>query len=377
MKKTLIFTIALVLVFGISSLGYTKNVEDLDVMTAKSYSMGGAFTGVADDVSAVLFNPAGLVESGFIGLQTSVGVNDLELDKLKELRNYIDDISGDISDKGSYQNLLDQMPEDTSFNFHGFAGANLKSVALSGNLSSSFETTGTDDIQIIENNTDITGTITFAQKLSSPPMDLGSLAYGFNIDMTQHRYNQYKFKSSDKELIDVTADGNSIGIDLGAMAKITDVFTVGAQLENIYATDYTLEGDKVTNTYNVVDDIWEETSEDFSGESRKSARNMRVGASLKVPVLGTTLAADLENLPPLSEDEDMFYHIGLEQNLILNLLSLRAGTYGLFDDVNGKDSAYTVGLGLNLTKFHLDLAVGSNDKFDDNMTGIISGRFKF
>ena len=101
---------------------------------------------------------------------------------------------------------------------------------------------------------------------------------------------------------------------------------------------------------------------------------MRVGASFELPVFGTTLAADLENIGPLSESDEMIYHLGIQQNLFINLISLRAGTYG--PEINGEDSIYTAGLGLNLTKLHLDAAVGT-DKSGDNLSGMISGRFKF
>src|SRR6056297_863455 len=106
MKKILIFTFALFLVFGITFNSNAQNNEDIPVMTAKAFSMGGAFTGVADDVGAVLFNPAGLTQSGIVGFQGNAGVSGVDqfnnYTKLAELLNEEDIDSNDaieIKDK--------------------------------------------------------------------------------------------------------------------------------------------------------------------------------------------------------------------------------------------------------------------------------------
>ena len=359
MKKIIVFTFAFFLVFGITVNSNAQSNENFPVMTAKAYSMGGAFTGVADDVGAVLFNPAGLTQSGILGFQGNFGVGDVNqfsaYTTLAELLN-----KEDLNDK-DYDNINTKFDKlmDSSVGMQAFAGANLKSVALSGNLKSNYKITEKNGDRLLKNNNDISAIISYGSKLVSPPIEVASLAYGFNIKMTQHNYNEYsydKINTEAKKVVD--ADGNSIDLDFGVLAKVTDVFKVGAQIENLYSSGYDLEEDSGSIYQNDL----------------KSKRNMRVGASFELPVVGTTLAADLENIGPLSESDEMIYHLGIQQNLFINLISLRAGTYG--PEINGEDSIYTAGLGLNLTKLHLDAAVGT-DKSGDNLSGMISGRFKF
>jgi len=358
MKKILIFTFALFLVFGMTFNSSAQSNEELSVMTAKAFSMGGAFTGVADDVGAVLFNPAGLTQSGVVGLQGSAGVSDLDqINKYFELADLLNKKGLVEKDYDDIENKFNTL-KDSSVGMQAFAGANLKSVALSGNLKSNYFITEDSGNKILENESDISAIISYGSKLASPPIDVASLAYGFNIKMTQHNYIEYSYDESELEATKETdASGNSIDLDFGVLAKMTDVVKVGAQIENLYSSGYDLE----ENGEVIIGDIMPK-------------RNMRIGASFEIPVIGTTLAADLENIGPISESEEMIYRLGVQQNLFLNLISVRAGTYG--PEINGDDSTYTAGIGLNLTKLHLDAAVGT-DKSGENMSGMISGRFKF
>jgi len=360
MKKILIFTFALFLVFGMTFNSNAQSNENLSVMTAKAFSMGGAFTAVADDVGAVLFNPAGLTQSGIVGFQGNAGVSGVDqFNNYTKLAELLDEEDIDINDAKEIETKFSTLM-DSSVGMQAFAGANLKSVALSGNIKSDYtikEGTNNDE-KVFENNNDISAIISYGSKLASTPADITSLAYGFNIKMTQHNYIKYDYNISKNETTnEIVAKGNSIDLDFGVLAKMTDVLKVGAQIENLYSSGYDLE----ENGNMVKSDIMPK-------------RNMIIGASFEIPVIGTTLAADLENIGPVSESDEMIYHLGVQQNLFLNLISLRAGTYG--PEINGDDSTYTAGIGINLTKLHLDAAVGT-DKSGDNMSGMVSGRFKF
>lgn len=374
MKKILVLTFALFLVLGLTVNTSAQSNEGLSVMTAKAYSMGGAFTGVADDVGAVLFNPAGLTQSGIVGFQANAGVSNINTGELGEVIDFAGKVSGELSFDDA-TSLEESFPTNTSLNAQAFAGANLKSVALSGNIRSAYDIYDDSGDKVLENNNDISAIISYGTKLASPPVEVASLAYGFNIKMTQHNYNEYRL--DEEKLTQIDADGNSIDLDFGVLAKVTDIFKVGAQIENIYSSGYDLEGEEILSSYDPKAGEWnEEEPNDYSDTGKEVKRNLRVGASVELPVVGTTVAADLENITPLSQTEGTVYHLGLQQNLFLNLISVRAGTYGPFDDINGKDAVYTAGLGINLTKLHLDAAIGT-DKTADNLNGMISGRFKF
>ena len=374
MKKIFILTFALFLVIGLTINSSAQSNYQLPGMTAKAYSMGGAFTGVADDVGAVLFNPAGLTQSGIVGFQSNIGVSNIETSELSNVIDFANKISSDI-DYENTDKLAESFPDNISLNAQAFAGANLKSVALSANMNSSFDSYKENGNNTLENNNDISAIISYGAKLASPPGEIASLAYGFNIKMTQHNYNEYDFDGSD--IMQIDAEGNSIDLDFGVLAKVTDIFKVGAQIENLYSSGYDLEGNKTLSSYDPAAGEWNEIeTKSYNKTDAEIKRNLRVGASVEVPIVGTTVAADLENITSLSQTEGTVYHLGLQQNLILNLISVRAGTYGPFDDINGDNTMYTAGLGINLTKLHLDAAIGA-DKTVDNLSGMISGRFKF
>src|SRR6056297_2871602 len=113
MKKVFIVTFALFLVFGMTFNSSAQSNEELSVMTAKAFSMGGSFTGVADDVGAVLFNPAGLTQSGIVGLQGSAGVSDVDTGELGEVMDFANKFADGI-DFDNITDLEDSFPENTS-----------------------------------------------------------------------------------------------------------------------------------------------------------------------------------------------------------------------------------------------------------------------
>jgi len=376
MKKILVITLAIVMTFALTNFVEANN-EHLEPMTARSFGLGGAFTGLADDVSAVLFNPAGLAQSGFVGLQVSGGVSDVN--GMNEIVDLVNELDSGFNSFEDFETFYNNFPAGTSLDMQGFGGANLSSIAVSGKVNSRFNLEETNDGKIAINNQDITGILTYASDLTSPIQDIGALSYGFNLKMTQHTNNEYKINLTDREKIETKTSGNSIAVDGGILAKLTDILSVGAQIENLYATDYKMEGTKVTSTYDVADDKWtdKDPEEVSANNSYKPQRNMRIGAALDVPVVGIKVLGDLENIPSISQNDNTIYHLGVQKDLMLGLFSIRAGTYGPMDDgVNSVNSKYTAGVSANLTKIHLDAAVGS-DKDGENITGILSGRVKF
>ena len=377
MKKIIVFSLAIVMTFTLANFVHANNDKHLERMTARSYGLGGAFTGLADDVSAVLFNPAGLAQSGIVGFQVSGGISDLKRDDFEKLSDFAELLA---SDDKNYDDLVNATIPETSVNLQGFAGANLKSIALSGNINTNIRSLGeSSDYKGTINEQDITGIVTFASNIVSPPQGVGALSYGFNLKMTQHTNSEYKINLTDREKVEKKTTGNSIAVDGGVLAKLTDIFSVGAQIENLYATDYKMEGTKVTSVYDVGTEEWiENEPEDIaSNQSYRPERNMRVGAALEVPLVGIKVSADLENISIISENDNTIYHLGVQKDLMLGLFSIRAGTYGPMDDgFNSVNSKYTAGVSANLTKIHIDAAVGS-DRDGENITGILSGRIKF
>ncbi|WP_408955949.1 hypothetical protein [Natroniella sp. ANB-PHB2] len=61
----------------------------------KAHGMGGAFTAVADDASAIYWNPAGLVRSGLIGAQVNGGAGGENLSDVSVLMEHLQDADQD------------------------------------------------------------------------------------------------------------------------------------------------------------------------------------------------------------------------------------------------------------------------------------------
>ncbi len=376
MRKVISLAVIMILVFGFS---IAVNAQGY---TAKSLGMGNAFTAVADDVSAVFYNPAGLTQSGFVGLQGSAGVTAPGMGKFQDVFKLAEDIEKFEGNQDDFYKLMGSIPENLGASAMGFGGANFKAIGLSGNVNTDFRSWKEDNETGVENEMLMEGGLTIGQELISPPMGAGTISYGANLRMGQMQKNEYVIEEENNNIFKnvVSASDRGYGVDAGVLAKLTDIVTVGAQVRNIVATEYTPEGTEERYEYDIEDENWgDPTEEDYTADSYQPMRNLRAGAAVQIPIIGTTIAADLDNLPPLTAgDKEMAYHLGVEQNLFFNALSLRGGAYGDFADLEeGENRTYTAGIGFNLVKFHVDAAVASQDMFEDDITAVLSGRFKF
>lgn len=380
MKKLLMAGFILILVLTLSGMGGATS------LTAKSFGMGGAFTGIASDVSSVLYNPAGLSQSGFLGLQFNSGFftpSKDEFDKLEDVASYIDDAEfkkeGSTDTVDDVETVLSKFPSEIKVNGQALLGANFKSFGMAVNVNSDFTADSGDSSAKVENTATSEGIISFGKKLNSPPLNLGALSIGANVKVIRTDYAKYELEYDEDDLTNsnknrtttVVADDSSLGLDVGALARVTDIITVGAQIRNLWAQEYTLE-DKVEG-YAFDGNSWNSFEEEFTKKDTPE-RVMRIGASIQVPIINTTVAADVDNVPLLTDnDKDPVVHLGFEKNLLFNGISLRGGTFKPEDS----ERVYTAGLGLNLWAFHVDVAAGSNDGFDDSLGGVISANMKF
>lgn len=369
MKKITILSLAIMLIMVTGSAAAYN-------FSARSFGMGGAFTGLADDVSAVLYNPAGVNQSGLVGLKATGGLSTTDYSKFSDVM----DIEGHMDDDSmNYDKLYKEFPDGADLQGQGFIGLNLKSLALSTNVENHFSLSKDSTTASITNDAMVEGALTMGNKILTPPMNIGAISYGANLKMIKLRYDEYSVDKdkTNPQKTEITANGDSYGLDVGLLAKITDMVTLGAQVDNLWVDDYKLEGTEKNYKYNQDPNNpgWKEpTSSSYTEKGDRLKRTMRVGASVQIPVLAATVAADIDNFPLFTEgDRDMIYHLGIEKNILFNGISLRAGTYTDPDD----DNFYTAGIGLNLWKIHMDLGVGSNDGFNDSITGVLSGNIKF
>lgn len=361
--------VILFMLFLVFLLGLTGQTLAID-MTARSLGMGGAFTGVADDLSTLLYNPAGLSQSKWGGLRLDAAFMTDGFDKLKDALEAYGNVGADGFNE---QALIDAIPANLGLEGQVFGAVNIKSLGLGFNnrTTTDFGRENSTSAQVSAKNIS-EGIVGFSYQLLAPPLEIASLALGANLKLLRAKTIDYAIDSSKGHLVEKTASGSGFDLDLGVLAKVTPLVNVGVQLKNVLSSEYDLAGSTVVKTHD--GSQWNvETNTDFSTKI-KNERVMRVGAAVFVPVLNLTVAADLDNFPLLTEGErEQVLHLGVEKDILFNGLSLRAGTFN-----QGKDSRYyTVGLGLNITKLHLDLALGSDDGFDGNINGALAARIKF
>ncbi|MFW6306503.1 MAG: hypothetical protein ACOC1N_03895 [Bacillota bacterium] len=342
------------------------SVETADAydLTARSFGMGGAFTAVADNIEALLYNPAGNADSGLVGFDVNGGltVSDLsKLNKILELEGKI--MNDDVDD------LLSEIPDELILEGQALVGARLKRVSLAYNaeISSHTNFNGNDSANVYLNNYN-EYILSYGKELINPPLDLGTFSYGFNVKLiNMDRQNYFVEDNNGITITEQKIDGNSFGIDFGLLAKVTETLRVGCHFENVFAPDAFLNGTEKTHEYNT--QSWEETSTREYQEIVPIDFNSRVGAALYIPVVDLTAAMDIDHL---FSDGDQVLHYGLEKNLFFDGLSLRAGKMS-----SSNFDFTTFGFGLNLTGFNLDAAFGSRSDIADDMSVALSASMNF
>lgn len=365
MKLKLILLISLLLILvSVGSVGAVKLGSAN--LTARSLGMGGAFTGLADDLSSLYYNPAGMVDSGLVGIQLDLGTMASVSDELDELQDIPDKINDD-----SISDAFSVIPDDVNFMGQGQLAANFKSfgVAYTNKAFAESYNQGSSASADLINLQE--GVLSLGNELIGLPFGVGKLVYGLNCRLIKLEKESYEVSSATEFTKTETSD-DSFGVDVGLLMNMTDNFRLGLQIQNLIKPDFDLSGDEELSHYN--GSTWITDSESDYSEGMKLDRVGRIGASLRVPIIDLTLAADIDNLGFLSDTEvDEVYHFGIEKDIIFNGLSLRAGTFSQEDG----DNYLTCGLGLNLAALHLDIAAASDDRFDKSIAAVVSGRVKF
>jgi long-subunit fatty acid transport protein len=324
---------------------------------SKAYGMGGAFTAVADDASAVYWNPAGLTQSGLLGLGLNLG-GQTKSDDIEAIQDFIDSIDT-IENAGTNQEKIDAVkdldfPDDVDLNVNGMLALNLKSFGLGIIGNSELETESYEEggfkTKHAQNMVTGEGIVSLGTKIINPPLNIGSIALGMNAKYVSRRYDAVTYRYNEdvtppifEDPVERTSEATGYGVDFGALIKVTDMVNLGATVRNATSK---LEWDK---DYGFEDEL---------------ERTVTLGAAAKLPYpLAATVAVDVE----MPEDQEDIYHVGLEKRIIAGLLSLRLGAY----EQDGQDRVYTGGLGINIPFIDLNVAVDSDDYVS------LSGTVKF
>lgn len=354
MKRLSIIMLAL-LVFAVSG-----QAGATELIGPKAFSMGGAFTAVADDASSFYWNPAGLTRSGFMGGEISLGVSTNSFgDLMKFARSF---------DNGDLRGIVEQLQSGESFNgrLTGFVGANVKN--FSGGIIINEDVRFDPNSQIGYRHSEKIGNISLGVDVTRPVLNLGRISLGANFKVIQRDEYEYEYQNGQfimNDNIEAKVD-QELGLDAGSLIRITDMVNVAVVARNMKLT---LQDDN-----------------QFSMQL-KAPESVTLGAAVKVPFpLTATIAADIEHIFPTEYDQATdILHVGIEKGFLLNMLSVRAGAYGPITFADDplkampmfKDKiTFTGGLGVNLLGLHLDAAAGVSSNMED-FHGTLSGSFKF
>lgn len=278
--------------------------------------MGGAYTALASDLSALQINPAGLGQTDF-EVAAGACVNNLEL------------ISANDSDD------VWQIAADEDLKLHGQAGLRLGGFGLgafaNAALMKQVDAESGDDIVV----QDINGraSIGYGTRLT----ELFNLRIGGSVDVIQGRQDVF-YADTNTATIESRIDSEWQGysVNAGLMAKVGPL-RAGLAVNDIYSSI-----DKTKGAITVTE---------------KLDPSYRAGVALELDAI--TLAADYE-LPP-GTDQGIL-HMGAETRLLFNLLSVRAGQVVYPDQTR----LTTAGIGINFAVLHADLSVSSEDMFQSN-----------
>ncbi|MCF8008188.1 MAG: hypothetical protein K9K32_00355 [Halanaerobiales bacterium] len=366
MKKYFIVTLILVMIFSfnISTNAYT--------ITAKSYGMGGAYTGLAGDMTAVLYNPAGLNDSGFMGIQFDYGLATSDLAQTDDLIEMIDNLSEDFSTSStkSFEEIDNLLPI-IKLNNQLFVGGNFSSFGVGLNLTNRLLIEQENENQLRATSlTNNSGIITISREVDLKIKNIIGLSYGVNIKTLKTNYIDILLDDENLKNEIATAKGSSLAVDTGILINLTERIKFGVNFKNIIAPSYQLRGEKKEFSYDTTNEQWlEENISDYQKEYTPK-QSYRVGTSIDIPIIDARIVGDLEKY---TDNDSSVLYLGFEKDIIFNGLTVRSGMISPSD----QDPIYTVGLGLNFFSAHLDLALGKSDFLDNNLNGALSINAQF
>ncbi len=363
-------------------------------MSARVLGMGGAFTGLADDSAALIYNPAGLAWRSDVNIKAWAGA------KARNLFEVRDDLEmGEIfHDEKPPKKMTEALPDDVDSALDGSAVLSLGTTAA-----------GAEIIEFVHGRTEAPGgeadkyelaynqmrnlRFGLGDRIISVPAEVGTALYGLNIRYTTMEMESCRIQDpSDEEAEKVIYERSGAGfaLDGGLLIQLTPNIHMGALVENILARDVELESSNKFFRYERADnetenedtddgegswDPIEDGTEDDSSDEISPSRRGRIGFNARLPALNTEVLLDVDNVPLLTEgDTDAKIYAGLENELMTEVLKVRAGTYR--DGFSGDKNEYRVftgGLGLNLTIFEADLGLGWAPQNDIKMARVEIG----
>lgn len=299
---------------------------------ARAFGMGGAYTAVAEDITALYWNPAGLAETRFM-LGAAVGGPSTEFAAALE----------------KFQADPESWTGTSRLEVASLAGLGLGPFTLGAVLQGELDIDRpSPDSGEASGRYMGSGTIAWSTQLVGAPLGLGRLRVGVAArGLSGEQGSTQSTSGSGGSVTTVTErqQGKGYAFDGGLLLNATDMVVIGLSIRDVGGR-IEWSGERVTRT---TDSLGTTESRETITSTETLTSKVRVGVAIRPPVLGAVLAADLES--------DGTLHFGLEKNLFLNAVSLRLGQIR----PAGADAWTTAGVGLNFGPLHASVAARSKD----------------
>lgn len=316
---------------------------------ARAYGMGGAYTGVAEDFTSLMYNPARLSDSTF---EVGIGLGTNDLSAINTFNALLDDPSS--------------FDENASLNLSSLSGLSL------GRLAAGLAVDGTLNVDaacaeglcasgeymtqiLLGMNRDVVGL----------PLGLFGTRIGATLKHLNGRRIEY-INTQSAPTYETTMDewiGKGYSLDLGAALQLSPFITLGVAASDIIST-FSWDGTRTVAEYDsLTDDKLSSEKMSLGSEDEDISAVYRFGVAFRPPVLGATLALDV------ASDNSIRY--GVEKRLLANAITVRAGQIR-----SEGETTTTAGLGFALGPARIDTAFGSSDGFK-NVTSMVEASVRF
>lgn len=291
--------------------------------SAKFAAMGGAGSALVDDVTSAYYNPAGMAKAQSMALKIGAGAATDGLNDMINTLSSAGDPSKFILD--NYANALDLNGSanvmigldifKTGISFIPAARLNVSKAANSAAGSATATVMGE-------------GVVTIGRGVSVPY--LGNLNAGANIKYVADTFGAATVAGATSTTLTTAYTG--MGFDLGVQGRVDAIPTMPISVGVVYKDiAETLKG-KTSTTTKTIDPatgrvLSETKTPDADLPDQTTPTTFVLGAAAKIPVVGATVAIDLDNVAAAAATQAYSVtHIGIEYPVAMGMVNLRAGT---------------------------------------------------